>query len=479
MNPSAQTIALASSLPLEIDAAPGELDDRASSDLRRRTAEGVVASVVFQVTSLVLRVGSMIVLARWLTPEDFGLVGMVTALTGFLELFKDAGLSNATVQSATINQDQLSMLFWINVAAGCTLALLSALGAPMVAGFYGEPRLIAITLVLGSTFVFTGLAAQHRAILQRDLQIRALAAIDILSLVAAITVSLVMANAGLGYWALVATATLVTAGGAIGSWIATGWLPGRPRRTAGVRRLITYGGTITVNSVVVYLAYNIDKVLIGRFWGAPALGIYGRAYQLLNLPTNTLHSTVGTVAFPALSRLQNDPPRLRRYFLTIYGLFLAVSLPVTAICGFFAEDVVLVLLGPRSFVCNWQGRTESQDCDRDHARDCPRLCLGVALWTARRGTRLFDCDGRARVAGHRMGHARHGGDVARCLEQSCAAVRIRPPWDCRGTVDVVMDRHDPPCPPSPDHYQQRGLRGPFRDADVWIRSTASFHETGD
>jgi PST family polysaccharide transporter len=345
VSPQSSRISAAATREAPVGTGVGTLDDASLRELRRRTAQGAVASFVSQALSLALRMVSMVVLARLLVPEDFGLVGMVTAVTGFFALFKEAGLSNATVHSATVTEDQLSTLFWINTAVGCFLGLVCVAAAPAVSAFYREPRLFAITATMGTMFVFTGLAAQHRALLQRDLRIRALAVIDILALTFSIGVSLVMALTGFGYWTLVAHAAIVPAGSAIGAWIMAGWVPGRPRRAHGIRRMIAYGSTITVNSIAVYLAYNIDKVLIGRFWGAEPLGIYGRAYQLMNLPTDTLHYTVGTVAFPALSRLQNDPERLRHYFLTIYRFFLAVALPVTVICGLFAEDVVLVLLG--------------------------------------------------------------------------------------------------------------------------------------
>src|SRR5207302_9748284 len=109
--------------------------------------------------------------------------------------------------------------------------------------------------------------------------------------------------------------------------------------------MLWFGGTVTLNNVVVYLAYNVDKVLLGRFWGAEALGVYGRAYQLINLPTENLNSTIGLVAFPALSRVQNDPVRLKSYFLKGYSLFLSLVLPITVACGLFAEDIIRVFLG--------------------------------------------------------------------------------------------------------------------------------------
>jgi O-antigen/teichoic acid export membrane protein len=304
-------------------------------------------SCACQAASFVLRMVSMVVLARLLVPEDFGLVGMVTAITGFLALFKEAGLSNASVQSATITHDQLSVLFWINVAVGCGLALLCAASAPALAAFYGEPRLFWITLAAGTSFVFTGLATQHRSIMLRNMQFPMLGLIEILSLAVSIAASIGMAAAGCGYWALIPGVVLLPACNAAGVWLAAAWIPGRPRRRSGVRHLILYGGTVTVNSVVVYLAYNAEKVLLGRFWGAEVLGIYGRAYGLINLPTDSLQSTLGWVAFPALSRVQEDPARLKRYFLRGYSLFLSAAFPLTMGCALFADDIIRVFLGPK------------------------------------------------------------------------------------------------------------------------------------
>jgi PST family polysaccharide transporter len=114
-----------------------------------------------------------------------------------------------------------------------------------------------------------------------------------------------------------------------------------------MRSMMRFGGAVTLNSLVGYLATNFEKVLLGRFWGADVLGLYGRAYQLINIPTDGLNSSAGEVAFSALSRLQNDPMRLRSYFLKGYALVLTMTLPITMICALFADDVIAVLLGPK------------------------------------------------------------------------------------------------------------------------------------
>lgn len=123
------------------------------------------------------------------------------------------------------------------------------------------------------------------------------------------------ALAGYGYWSLVAMTVASPLIITIGVWLAASWIPGLPRRQTGILSMIRFGGTVTLNSVLGYVATNFEKVLLGRFWGSAAIGIYGRAYQLSNLPTENLNSTAGEVAFAALSRLQNDPPRLKSYFL--------------------------------------------------------------------------------------------------------------------------------------------------------------------
>jgi len=287
----------------------------------------------------------MMVLARLLAPAEFGLVGMVTAITGLVGIIKEAGLADAAVQSATVDEERLSMLFWINVAVGCALATICAASAPLVAGFYHEPRIVWIMPLVGASFLFTGLGVQHRAILLRSMRIGLVSLIDLASLMISIAVSITMATSGFGYWSLVAGAVIIPAGNATGAWLFTAWIPRRPKPRSGTRSMIVYGTTITLNSAVVYVAYNLEKVMLGRFWGAGALGIYGRAYQLINLSNESLQSAVGAVAFPTLARVQGDPAQLRRYFLGMYATFVSMTLPITMMCALFADDLVAVFLG--------------------------------------------------------------------------------------------------------------------------------------
>jgi PST family polysaccharide transporter len=111
--------------------------------------------------------------------------------------------------------------------------------------------------------------------------------------------------------------------------------------------MLRFGGTLTLNNLVVYAAYNFEKILLGRYFGTDALGLYSRAYELINLPTRIFNSAVGSVAFSALSRLQGDPIRFKNYFLKGYSLVLSVTLPTTIFCAALADDIILVVLGPK------------------------------------------------------------------------------------------------------------------------------------
>jgi O-antigen/teichoic acid export membrane protein len=316
-------------------------------DLKERAIRGGTAKVLAQVANFTLRIGSLMTLARLLDPKDFGLVGMVTAITGILNLFRDFGLSSATVQRVEVTDRQVSTLFWINLVVGAILSLLLAAASPIVAWFYHEPRLVLVTIVLSLSFLFNAAGIQHSAMLQRQMRFTTLATIEVASWAVSVAAGITMALAGWGYWSLVVMAVVLPLSSTICLWFATMWMPGPPARNAGIRSMMRFGGMVTLNSLIVYVAYNLDKVLLGRFWGAEAIGIYGRAYQLINIPTDNLNSSVGEVAFSALSRVQNDMERLKSYFLKGYSLVLALTVPITIAGAVFANDLIHVVLGPK------------------------------------------------------------------------------------------------------------------------------------
>jgi O-antigen/teichoic acid export membrane protein len=338
--------------PENLQATTGEKDlyfqtDHLKADLKGRAARGGAVTLASQTLKFVLSMVVTVVLARLLTPQDYGLIGMVVVVTGFITLFKDIGLASATIQRAEINHQQISTLFWINVGLSLLTMIVTIAIAPLVARFYNEPRLTGITMVFAAGFLFGGLTVQHEALLRRQMRFVALSVIDILSLLAAPMVSIVMALRGFGYWALVfgQLATAIT--NAVGVWIVCGWRPSRPSRNAGVRSMLAFGGNLTAFGVVNFFARSLDNILIGRFWGATQLGLYARAYQLLILPIEQINAPITAVALPALSRMVDTPERYRQAYVRMLEKVAILTMPGVALMIATSEWVVHILLGPQ------------------------------------------------------------------------------------------------------------------------------------
>jgi PST family polysaccharide transporter len=300
-----------------------------------------------QMAKFGLRMVSVIVLARLLTPSDFGLVAMVTVITGFMEMFKDAGLALVTVQRRHITHEQISTLFWINAGIGILLMGITAALAPAIAWFYREPRLIPITLTIAGVFVFPGLSIQHRALLRRQMRFKALAAIDITAMLLGILASIAIAASTYSYWSLVAMPVVVSAATAVGAWVASGWLPGAPRSGTGVKSMLKFGGSVTGSNAIYYFARQGDNFLIGWKYGAEQLGLYSKAYHLLMLPIEQILGPLSAAMVPMLSRLQADSTAYRNAFMRFYGILALVLMPATAGFVSLARPLILILLGPQ------------------------------------------------------------------------------------------------------------------------------------
>lgn len=315
--------------------------------LKQRTIRGGLAKLVGQGITFVLRLLYIVVMARLLSPSEFGLVAMATVVTGIYDLFRDGGLSAAAIQQPTITEEQKSTLFWVNISIGAILTAICLLTAPILSRFYHEPRLFWVTVGISGGFLFSAAGAQYAAMLHRDLRYVTLTSIDVLSVAVNIAAAIAMAATGFGYWALVAPSVGATVINTVAMWLAVGWKPGLPRHNTGIMEMLKFGGTVSLNNLLVYVAYNFDKLLLGRFWGADALGLYSRAYQLINIPTTQLNHAIGGVAFSALSRIQNDRMRYKNYFIKGYSITIAFTAPITLFSAAFADDIIRVAMGPR------------------------------------------------------------------------------------------------------------------------------------
>jgi PST family polysaccharide transporter len=321
--------------------------DHLRANLGRRTARGGAIMVGSQSLKFVISMASTVVLARLLTPQDYGLIGMVVVVTGFISLFKSMGLSAATIQQQEINDQQVSTLFWINFALGVATMLLAALVAPLIALFYHVPQLTWITMTLAAGFLFSGLTVQHEALLKRQMRFFALAAIEISALVLSLALAIILAWRGAGYWALVGSQLMMAVAQAAGVWIACRWRPIRPVRNSGIRSMLAFGRNVTGNTIFNYFSRNLDNLLIGRVWGAQQLGLYAKAYQLLLLPIEQTAVPLDGVALTALSRLADTPERYRQAYLRMLEKLAMLTMPGIAFMIVTSDWLVRVMLGPQ------------------------------------------------------------------------------------------------------------------------------------
>ena len=323
----------------------GDFDGPAHADLARSAVRGGSVTLAAQGVKVVVQLAAITALSRLLDPRDFGLVAMAVAVIGFAELFKDLGLSLATIQRPTITQDQASTLFWINAASGFALAILTAMISPLVARCYGEPRLIAVTAALATILALGGLTVQPQALIRRRMAFGILAVIEVASLVIGVAAAVAVALAGGGYWGLVVQPIAAATATAMGVFLLSDWRPSLRVRWAETRPLLAFGADMAGCNVLSYLSKTLDNVLIGGCWGPSQLGIYSRAYGILMLPITQINGPISAVAIPVLSRLAHEPKAFSAQYVKMLRFMLTLTTPACFFMAIFSSEIVRVLLG--------------------------------------------------------------------------------------------------------------------------------------
>ncbi len=317
------------------------------TSLAGKSARGGLATVGGQIATQVLRLLGTAVLARILAPSLFGLVAMVTALTSFLSLFRDLGLSSAIVQREAITEEDLGALFWVNAGFGLVLSVMCVGLAPLVGMFYHRSELVPVTAVLGVGFAISGLAVQQTALLRRRMRFGALSAIGVASVACSVCTGIVAAIAGDGVWSLVIMQLVEEAVRSVLTWLVCKWWPRATAFTDRTRALLLFGGNVSAFGMVNYFSRNLDNVLIGRFYTPEAIAYYSRAYSLMLMPLSQLVWPITNVAVSALSRMQRKPDEFVRFFLRGVSLVALVSTPLVVYMILMSKEIVLLLLGPK------------------------------------------------------------------------------------------------------------------------------------
>lgn len=314
--------------------------------LRHLAVRGAGATVLCSAAGLVIQILATVVLARLLTPADFGLVTMVTTFSLLLVNFGLNGFTEAVVQRETISHSLASNLFWINVVAGVVLTIAFAASGSLMKRFYDNPQVAYVALGISLTIFISSTSVLHLALLKRAMRFSALSANDIIAAVVSVLLSIILGWAGWGYRALIAGAVVRPLIQSIGAWVLCRWIPGMPARVNGTGRLVRFGMNIYGRFVINYFARNMDNVLVGWRFNAQVLGFYKKAYDLFALSSSQLVAPLTSVAVSALSRLAKDPTQYRRYLLNAISVLAFAGMGLGALLTLSGRDVIRLLLGP-------------------------------------------------------------------------------------------------------------------------------------
>jgi O-antigen/teichoic acid export membrane protein len=298
-------------------------------------------------TQRTIRFLVQIVLARVLAPADFGLMAVAVTVMGILDQIRDLGTGQAIIQKKEVTQRLLSSLFWMNVLTGLSSALVLVLAAPLIASVFKTPPVTDILRVMGIGFGVYSWSITQRALLTRKLDFRRLATSDLIGSVTNATVGIVLALLGFGVWALAIGYVAAGIAGTIALWALAGWRPSFQFSRADLREIRGFSVNLTVYNVANNLLTNADNLIISRFLGADALGIYSMGRRLVVFPIRSLGAIIAGVLLPALSRVQDDIPRLQRDYLRAAAGFSLIALPIAAGIAIVAGPLVEVVIGHR------------------------------------------------------------------------------------------------------------------------------------
>lgn len=318
-----------------------------SHELKRLAVRGAAATISASGLALAAQVVSTVVLARLLTPADFGVVAMVTTFSLLLVSFGLNGFTEAVIQCEEIDHYTASNLFWLNAGAGLVLAIAFAAAGSLLASFYRNPLVAHVAMALSVGISVQATSVIHLALLMRAMRFAGTSSSDVIGRALNTAVSIVLALRGWGYWSLVVGIIAQQLSMTIGAWWLCSWIPSLPRRTGKTGPMLRFAGKVYGQFSVAYSTRNIDNLLVGWRFNAVALGFYKKAFDLFALTATQLTAPLNNVALAALSRLNQDHARFRRYLASSLGMVAFVGMAASADLTLVGKDVVRLVLGPK------------------------------------------------------------------------------------------------------------------------------------
>jgi PST family polysaccharide transporter len=286
-------------------------------------------------------------LARLLSPDDFGLLGMVSVFTGFVYLLGELGFGAGIIQNEKIEQSHLSMVFWINIIFGLILAFLLYLSSESIAKFYNEAELISILRLISINIFIMPLGMVQNAIQVRLMNFKKLGIIELISILISGVIAVILTKMGFGVYSLVWQIISVNIINVSLLWITSDWRPKVEWDYRALKSIIKFSGNLLGFNIMNYWVRNGDNLLVGKFFGPIELGIYSRAYSLMLLPVTQITSVLSKVMFPSLSRLQNDIKKFKRIYFQTISLIAFITFPMMLGLFVVSFELVDVVLSPK------------------------------------------------------------------------------------------------------------------------------------
>lgn len=313
----------------------------------RRVAASVSWLTASQVARSITSLGLTAVLARVLSPNDFGLMALVVMASGFVGVFSETGMTSALVRVERTSDEQLTSAFWLNIGVASALAVLGAVGAPLFASVFREPRIIALVVVALLTLPIGAIGQVPDALLQRALAFREIAIIEWLSTLVAGALAIILALQGAGVWALLVQLIGTVAVSSVGRLVVVRWRPGTRFRLAALSGLLSFGVAVFAGSIVNFGFRRVDNFIIGRNLGTAQLGYYALAYNLVVMPLFTLGGVVLRVMYPVLAKYQTEKAAMRRAYLRAVRVLAAGTLPLIIGLAATAPLFIAAVYGPK------------------------------------------------------------------------------------------------------------------------------------
>lgn len=318
-------------------------------ELKSKAITGVKWVTVATVVNTVLQLLLIMILARYVSKTEFGLMALVQVVIEFSNYFIDMGFSNIIIHKQDINANQLSSLYWLNIMAGIIIFVIIYFVSPFLSVFYNEPGLAPLLNIVALTFLIIPFGQQHKTLMQKELKFDTMSKIDVLSRVISIGLAITAGIMGYGIYALVLQ-VLANSIISTGLFLYAGLKNHRPRFVFSHKELkgmYSFGAYQLGERTLNYFSGQFDTIIIGKLLGAAPLGVYTIAKNLVMRPQQIINPIVTRVAFPALAKVQEDTQLLRRAYINTMNYLSSINFPVHLGMLILAEPLTLILFGPK------------------------------------------------------------------------------------------------------------------------------------